>query len=295
VSDYNPFIEGGEPSPPESGPEIDLGQPADDGQPTEQLVDDAPRDYLDLDQYGNHVARVKVDGEELEVPIKEALQGYSRTADYTRKTQELAQQRQAAEYALTVERALRAQPEETLRLLAKQYGVQFEQSPPQIQREQPSYNDGLDDEPYRQADPVMQRIEAQQQVIDSMAEREAQREASTQLRAAIGGLQTKYQLDDATAREVVQTALQAHVGPEWFETIYKNIAFDRAHRARAEAQAVRGRQEAARRQAGAEASQLIGNGASANGAGATVPLGASDGHMSVSDAYELALKEHGLG
>ena len=57
--------------------------------------------------------------EELEVPLKEALSGYSRTADYTRKTQELAQQRQQVEYALAVQRALQAQPAETIRLLAR--------------------------------------------------------------------------------------------------------------------------------------------------------------------------------
>jgi predicted house-cleaning noncanonical NTP pyrophosphatase (MazG superfamily) len=41
--------------------------------------------------------RVKIDGEEIEVTLEEALKGYSRTSDYTRKTQELAAQRQAAE------------------------------------------------------------------------------------------------------------------------------------------------------------------------------------------------------
>lgn len=37
--------------------------------------------------------KVKVDGEELEVPLNELLNGYMRQADYTRKTQALAQER----------------------------------------------------------------------------------------------------------------------------------------------------------------------------------------------------------
>lgn len=41
--------------------------------------------------------RVKVEGEELEVELDELLQGYSRTADYTRKTQEAAELRRQAE------------------------------------------------------------------------------------------------------------------------------------------------------------------------------------------------------
>lgn len=39
--------------------------------------------------------RVKIDGEEVEVPEDELLKGYSRTADYTRKTQQLAEERRA--------------------------------------------------------------------------------------------------------------------------------------------------------------------------------------------------------
>ena len=36
---------------------------------------------------------VKIDGEEVEVPLSELQQGYSRNADYTKKTQALAEQR----------------------------------------------------------------------------------------------------------------------------------------------------------------------------------------------------------
>lgn len=39
--------------------------------------------------------RVKVDGEELELPEDEVVKGYSRTEDYTRKTQKLADERKA--------------------------------------------------------------------------------------------------------------------------------------------------------------------------------------------------------
>lgn len=41
--------------------------------------------------------KVKIDGQEQEVTLEEALKGYSRTADYTRKTQDLATKRQAQE------------------------------------------------------------------------------------------------------------------------------------------------------------------------------------------------------
>jgi len=291
VPDYNPFGDEGEPSSSAEDPA--LGGQVPDGQPTDQQpeADDSPKFYLDVDDVADRYVKVKVDGQDEEVPLREALSGYSRQADYTRKTQELAQQRQQAEYALAVQRALQAEPAETLRLLSRQYGVQFEQSPPATGREQPSYDDGYEPSPY--IDPIEARLNQQQQLIDQMMGQQAQRQADETLRAAIGGLQQKYQLDDGTVREVVSTALQSRMGPESFEMIYKNLAFDRAQSARAQAQAQRQAQEAQRGARGAAASQLIGNGSSANGAGGQQP-GASDGPMSLSEAFAKAEQDLGF-
>jgi hypothetical protein len=284
VSDFNPF---GDTSPPEGDP---VGAPAGDGQPADQPVEAPERTYLDLDDdVANRYVRVKVDGEDVEVPLNEALNGYSRTADYTRKTQELAAQRQQAQYALAVQQALQAQPEEALRLLARQYGVNFEQSPPQ-QREQPSYDDGYEDNPY--ADPVERRlaqIERQNQTLQQQWE---QRQADEQLRTTVSGLQQRYQLNEGDVREVVGAALQRNLGPESFDLIWKNIAFDRAMAARQQALAQQQQVAATRQQASANASQLIGNGASASMAGTTgVPP--SGGNLTISEAFDLAMRQHG--
>lgn len=304
MSDYNPF--GTELNVPEdsgpvdSGPDLDVGVAEDVGQPTEPAPEEAPpRDYLDIDDAGDRYVRVTVDGQTEEVPLREALQGYSRTADYTRKTQEVAEQRKQAEYALAVQRALQAQPEETLRLLSRQYGVSFEsQSPPPAAAtsrwEQPSYDDGGydDDNPY--ADPVTKRLNQQQRVIDQMNERMREREADETLRAAIGGLQRKYQLDDSTVQEVVSVALQANMGPGAFEMIYKNIAFDRAQRAREMALAQRAEQNQQREAAKARGQQLVGSGPSAASAGAPPPM-ASDGRVSLKEAFDAAWNQHTRG
>jgi len=134
VSDPYPFTGDSEPADP--APSGDVGW---DGDNADQAPPEPQRSYLELDDdVANRYVRVKVDGQDEEVPLREALSGYSRTADYTRKTQELAQQRQQAEYALTLERALQSQPAETLRILAQQYGVEFgQQAAPQA----PSYED----------------------------------------------------------------------------------------------------------------------------------------------------------
>jgi len=271
----------------------DVGAAAGDGQPTEEqpTFEEPPRSYLDVDEVADRYVRVKVDGQDLEVPLNEALQGYSRTADYTRKTQELAAQRAQAEYALTLQRALQARPVETLRLLAQEYGLDAQpQSPPQQNMwEQPSYDDGGDD---LYSDPVEQRLNQQQQMLEQLSQREAYREADTRLRMAIGGIQQRYNLDEATTREIVSTALQARMGPESFEMIYKNIAFDRAQAARAQMQAQRSQSDSQREAAKANGQQLVGQGGSANGVGGPQP-GVSGGPLSIQEAFELAEREHG--
>lgn len=59
---------------------------------------------------------IKVDGEDVEVELPELLRGYSRTSDYTRKTQQLAENRKALDAELEGLRAERAQMAERLRM-----------------------------------------------------------------------------------------------------------------------------------------------------------------------------------
>ena len=97
--------------------EPNIGTTEDVGMETQ--VSDMP--YLETENYANHVVRVKLDGEELQVPLSEALAGYQRQADYTRKTQELAEQRNQMQYAATIQTALERDPEATIDLLARHY------------------------------------------------------------------------------------------------------------------------------------------------------------------------------
>jgi len=64
--------------------------------------------------------RVKVDGEEVEVPLDELLKGYSRTADYTRKTQAIAEARKNAEAEAAQAREERQRYAQTLQVLEAQ-------------------------------------------------------------------------------------------------------------------------------------------------------------------------------
>ena len=44
------------------------------------------QDYFTWDEYADRPVKLNVAGEEIDVPLKEALAGYQRQADYTRKT-----------------------------------------------------------------------------------------------------------------------------------------------------------------------------------------------------------------
>lgn len=75
----------------------------EDDEPYEEELEAAEEDEPQEDQVEEEESEqpqlytIKVDGEETEVTLEELQNGYSRQRDYTRKTQELAQQRKAVE------------------------------------------------------------------------------------------------------------------------------------------------------------------------------------------------------
>ena len=66
---------------------------------------------------------VKIDGEVHEVTLEELQNGYQRQADYTRKTQELASERERLAQGEAIVQALEANPEEAVSALADAFGV----------------------------------------------------------------------------------------------------------------------------------------------------------------------------
>lgn len=89
------------PAPKPASDDEEKAPEADDSEDTPAETDDPPADADEnpepetLDP--TVTVKVVIDGKEEEVTLEEALKGYSRTADYTRKTQEIAAQRKAQE------------------------------------------------------------------------------------------------------------------------------------------------------------------------------------------------------
>lgn len=97
---------------PEQQPEGEAEQ-TDEPQPEEP-----PSEEPEAPQYDPTAKfKVKVDGEEVEVTLDEMAKGYSRTADYTRKMQALAETRKASESEIVSARQERAALAENLKLL----------------------------------------------------------------------------------------------------------------------------------------------------------------------------------
>ena len=228
------------------------------------VTDDAPAppppepEYLEIDDAlaAKHV-KVKVDGEELSVPLNEALQGYQRQEAFTRKTQEAAQLRQEAENALRLQQALQTSPGMTVQILAQQAGVSVEEFLGMTPAQQQQAVSEPQEDQY--VDPLERALNEERQARLALQERVEQREADEYLQQQIQGLKQTYQIDDEQVREVVGQALQMGVGPEAFPMIYQAQAFQKLQAQQGAQQdlAAKTQQEEQQRQAAAQAASQV--------------------------------------
>jgi len=86
-----------EPQEAQAQPEAPEEQEASAEYESEESEEYAEESEDESEQEPTPTYKVKVGKEEMEVPLDELLKGYSRTSDYTRKTQEVAEARKAVE------------------------------------------------------------------------------------------------------------------------------------------------------------------------------------------------------
>jgi hypothetical protein len=275
----------------EASPVVD-GQAADTPTTSDQAPPPEPvREYLDIDEgTASKYVRVKVDGEEHEVPVSEALQGYQRQADYTRKTQEAAQLREQAREALQLQQAFQVDPGLTVQVLARNAGVSVEDFLGMTPRQQQAATAAVEDE---YADPLEKAIAVERQERLALQQRLDQREADDFLRAQIQGLKQTYQIGDDEVRNVVQQALQMGVGPEAFPMIYQSQAYLKLQAqtgAQQEATAAQQADDAQRRAAAAAAAGVVATGSGATNVTTAPPANV---HMSPRDAVLQAFEQLG--
>jgi hypothetical protein len=179
----------------------DVGDAEDqsvDGEVTEEVEASSESEGTDEPEQNTEPPKftVKVDGKEMEVPLDELLNGYQRTADYTRKTQALAEQRKAAETELNAVREERQTYAQLLTALQQQL---------QQQQENP-----IDMERLYQEDP-----------IEWVRQTELQRQRSEKLAASQAELQRLNQLQQAEVQRAMKAKLEqesqllVEAIPEW--------------------------------------------------------------------------------
>ena len=224
------------------------------------------QDYFAWDEYADKPVKLNVAGEEVDVPLKEALAGYQRQADYTRKTQELSEQRKQVQFGTALQEALQNDPKNTLELLKQHYGLDEQQS---------------SDEDELFSDPV----EKQYRQLESRMKAFEQEKAMRDLEKSVELLSRKYG-DAFDADEVIAKALAT--GNSNLEAVYKQTAFDRIFEQNVTANQVKAKKaddEKAIVQAKRDAT-VVSKGASARSADVS-----SKPVTTLRDAFELAKKQ----
>jgi len=279
-----------DPSPSDGGTPVDSG-PAPSGQvesPDQSTAPQTPAepDYLDIDDtIGSKHVRVKVDGEEIAVPLSEALQGYQRQAAFTRHSQELAEQRRQHEDALRLHEAMQQNPGLTMQVLASRAGMTVEQylglTPQQQAAAQAEAEPEFDD-------PLEREIHVERQARLALEQRLAQREADEYLGRAVQGLQQQYGLNDDQIRAVVGQTMNMGLGIEMLPVVYQAMAFQAQQSAQQETTAQQQAAEAQRQAAAAQAAAVVSNGTGVNGGS---PTPAHPSYSSYREAIAAAYDE----
>ncbi len=223
-------------------------------------------DYIDVNEYGDKHVIIKVDGEEVEVPLKEALAGYQRQADYTRKTQELSKQKQGIQTAAALAEALERDPYGTLSLLQQHYGVN---TPVQAPQEDVW------------VDPLVKELEE----IKAWKRELEYQQTLDQVEKEIIDLERKYG-EDFDREEVIARALAT--GSQNLEETFKLIQFDKVYAERTEA--TKKVAETTKRTQAKKSAQVVSGSSSSKGGG----VAPAPKPTSVLDAWTAAEKALGL-
>ena len=241
--------------------------------------------YLDLESYGSQLVKVKVDGEEFDVPLEELRNGYQRQADYTRGKQQVA-------YWLSFQEAAQENPQLALSILAHQLGI----DPTSLasQGGQAAVED--DDEDWGYEDPYDAKLDELRSEIAPIIEQVRLEQAEKHLSSVVAGLEQKYQHLGFNRDELLQAAMQRGVyDPDQLESVFRDIKFEEAM-ARAAAvgdhQQAQQLQQQQRQEAAARQAELISAEGSAGGPGSE-PAPAPSKPLTIAEAAALALAEQG--
>lgn len=157
----------------------------------ESGVEDAPEEETSEEQSGEdeqpeeqdqpQTFTIKLDGKQVSVTLDELQKGYTRTQDYTRKTQQIAEVRKQAEAET---QAVRAEREQYAQLLGA-LQAQLQSSEPQVDLERLYHEDPIEwvrqKEVMRERQEKFAAIQSEQQRLSQVSQYEQQRAMEAQL------------------------------------------------------------------------------------------------------------------
>jgi len=153
---------------------------------------------------------IKVDGVEQQVSLQELQSGYQRQADYTRKTQELARERERLSQAETIVQALETDPQGAISALGDAFGVGVGNQNTHVEEE------------YDDMDPDESRLRR----IESAIEEQNSRVRQDNLQKEMGNIREKYSTDISDS-ELYAHALKHNIGnleAAYAHMNYENVA-----------------------------------------------------------------------
>ncbi len=181
----------------------------DDDESDEPVAEEDDFDWNEiLDKYGDRTVTVTVQGEPVEVAIKDLPNGFMMREDYSRKTAEVSQVRNAAQWAQDVQAAFANDPVGTLEAFARAYGIDPSQSANQPQTPEV--------DPYEDLDPdvaaVLRRMDEQERAhqaeleqVRSQVEQFQNQQIMEEVKAEVRGLQEEFG-DDLDTTEMLRLA-----------------------------------------------------------------------------------------
>ena len=164
----------------EEAEEVEEEAPEEEGQAEEETEEEVEEEEFDVVAEEDLKYTIKVDGEELEVGIEELKNGYQRQADYTRKSQALAEQRKETE-AIQSERMRLEQERQMyangLQMLQEQQAAKlkpFESVDWESLKSEDPYQYMIKKDEYRDAQERVTNIQQQQHLVQQEQAQQAQ-------------------------------------------------------------------------------------------------------------------------
>ena len=225
-----------------------------DDEDVDPVSSETASEAFDWSAHKDELVTLKVDGQDITVPLAEAMSSYMRQSDYTRKTQALAEERKLAEWGREFQTAIRNDPAGTIKALQDALGME-EQA-----------------DPYADLDPELQpmatQLKAQQAQIDQfnrMMEAQQQAVVLEQVKAEVASVKNRFPDFDAT--KVLPLAAERGLSVEEAYKLIKADEFlnERANAVKAQASAAEKAKVAAAKRAAAE---QVSRGGSSSGSAA---------------------------